>query len=101
MLKGKKFDAFTLQSPLESPFKGFERTFKGSERTFKGSEQTFKGFERRIINSQKTFLSVDNHFYLLRWYIFLISSFMKSWKPGLSIISTWLYSPKAKRAIPK
>ena len=45
MLKGKKFDAFTLVSIMKSPFKGFERTFKGSERTFKGSERTFKGFE--------------------------------------------------------
>ncbi len=34
MLKGKKFDAFTLQTPLKSPFKGFERTFKGFEQRF-------------------------------------------------------------------
>ena len=41
MLKGKKFDAFTLQTTIKSPFKGFERTFKGSERTFKGFERNF------------------------------------------------------------
>ena len=46
MLKGKKFDAFALQTPYKSPFKGFERTFKGSERTFKGSERIFKGSEQ-------------------------------------------------------
>ena len=39
MLKGKKFDAFTL-------FKGSERTFKGSERTFKGSERNFQRLKR-------------------------------------------------------
>nr|WP_294812521.1 hypothetical protein [Prevotella sp.] len=61
MLKGKKFDAFALQTPLKSPFKGFERTFKGfertfkgSERTFKGSERTFKGFEQRFIKCKDT-----------------------------------------------
>ena len=54
MLKGKKFDAFTLQTPYKSPFKGFERTFKGSERTFKGSERTFKVFEQRFIKCKDT-----------------------------------------------
>ena len=53
MLKGKKFDAFTLSLVDKSPFmllkclfKGSERAFKVSERTFKVSERTFKGFER-------------------------------------------------------
>ena len=54
MLKGKKFDAFALQTPHKSPFKGFERTFKGFERTFKGSERTFKGFEQRFIKCKDT-----------------------------------------------
>ena len=35
MLKGKKFDAFTLFMLLKCLFKGSERTFKGFERTSK------------------------------------------------------------------
>ena len=31
MLKGEKFDAFTLFSLMKSPFKASERTFKGFE----------------------------------------------------------------------
>ncbi len=48
MLKGKKFDAFTLLILIISPFKGSEPPFKGSERTFKDVERTFKGVERRL-----------------------------------------------------
>ena len=35
MLKGKKFDAFTLFRALQRSFKGFECPFKGSECAFK------------------------------------------------------------------
>ena len=42
MLKGKKFDAFTLWFSLKVPFKGFECPFKGFERTFRDFEQTFQ-----------------------------------------------------------
>ena len=34
MLKGKKFDAFTLFRGFECPFRGFECPFKGFEQRF-------------------------------------------------------------------
>ena len=37
MLKGKKFDAFTLVKPIKVPFRGFERTFRGFEQTFQST----------------------------------------------------------------
>ena len=49
MLKGKKFDAFTLSLADKSLFKGFECPFKGSE-------CPFKGFERNFCKLKKTFL---------------------------------------------
>ena len=41
MLKGKKFDAFALETTIKSPFKDLERTFKAFERTLQSTEQNF------------------------------------------------------------
>ena len=41
MLKGKKFDAFTLFIDVECPFKDVERRFNVFERTFNVYERRF------------------------------------------------------------
>ena len=50
MLKGKKFDAFTLFMPLKSPFKAFECPFSVFERTFNVFERRFNIAEYRKTN---------------------------------------------------
>ena len=55
MLKGKKFDAFTLvlyefvlESFLKSPFRDTEPPFRDTERPFRSSERIFRVTERRF-----------------------------------------------------
>ena len=48
MLKGKKFDAFTLFSLFKSSFIDAERRFNVAERTFSVDERTFSVDERRF-----------------------------------------------------
>ena len=49
MLKGEKFDAFTLFSLQKSPFRDTEPPFRDTERPFQSSECTFRITERRFI----------------------------------------------------
>ena len=65
MLKGKKFDAFTLFiafgcpfKAFECPFRDFECPFRAFECAFRAFEQTFQKHERRFINKrQNKFIS--------------------------------------------
>ena len=60
MLKGKKFDAFTLKPQIkvlfiafECPFKAFECAFRAFECPFRAFEQTFQKHERRFFNKRQ------------------------------------------------
>ena len=48
MLKGKKFDAFALNSVQKSPFRSLECPFRDSEWPFRDLECPFRDLERRI-----------------------------------------------------
>ena len=48
MLKGEKFDAFTLSEPMKVLFKAFECAFKAFECPFRAFECPFKAFEQRF-----------------------------------------------------
>ena len=48
MLKGEKFDAFTLKPHFECPFKAFECPFRAFECPFRAFECAFKAFEQRF-----------------------------------------------------
>ena len=49
MLKGKKFDAFTLFIDVECPFSVVERRFIDVERRFSVDERRFKQTEKRNV----------------------------------------------------
>ena len=66
MLKGEKFDAFTLFIAFGCPFKAFECPFNGFECPFRAFERRFNVFERRNDKDAETNSLCANNLRL--WY---------------------------------